>query len=66
MIFFAPVYLELHHIDGNHNNWDNRNLLAIDRSCHQYIHMEKSESKDFRKPSAMKVARSNFKERDEA
>jgi RNA-directed DNA polymerase len=42
--FIDDEKVELHHIDGNHNNWDNRNLLAIHRSCHQYIHMSKSES----------------------
>ena len=31
--------VELHHIDGNHNNWEEKNLLGIHRSCHQYIHM---------------------------
>ena len=34
--------VELHHIDGNHNNWDEKNLLGIHRSCHQYIHQSKS------------------------
>ncbi|MDY7002646.1 MAG: reverse transcriptase domain-containing protein [Cyanobacteriota bacterium] len=30
--------VELHHMDGNHNNWKNENLMAIHRSCHHYIH----------------------------
>ena len=34
--------VELHHIDGNHNNWDSKNLLATHRSCHHYVHMGKS------------------------
>ena len=34
--------VELHHIDGNHNNCEYKNLLAVHRSCHQYIHMSKS------------------------
>ena len=42
--FIDDEKVELHHIDGNHKNWDNKNLLAIHRSCHQYIHMSKSES----------------------
>ena len=42
--FINDEKVELHHIDGNHDNWDYKNLLAIHRSCHQYIHMSKSES----------------------
>lgn len=42
--FINDEKVELHHIDGNHDNWDNKNLLAIHRSCHQYLHMGKSES----------------------
>ena len=33
--------VELHHIDGNHNNWKIKNLLAIHKSCHHYTHMGK-------------------------
>ena len=40
--FLDEERVELHHIDGNHNNWYSKNLLAIHRSCHQYIHMGKS------------------------
>ena len=36
--------VHLHHIDGNHKNWKAKNLLAIHESCHDYIHMSKSES----------------------
>ena len=36
--------VHLHHVDGNHNNWKKDNLLAIHESCHDYIHMSKSES----------------------
>ncbi|MBD0344752.1 MAG: reverse transcriptase N-terminal domain-containing protein [Coleofasciculus sp. Co-bin14] len=36
--------VHLHHVDGNHNNWDKNNLLAIHESCHDYIHMSKSDS----------------------
>ena len=35
--------VHLHHVDGNHNNWKTKNLLAIHRSCHDYIHMSKRE-----------------------
>lgn len=32
--------VHLHHIDGNHNNWKTKNLIAIHESCHDYIHMK--------------------------
>lgn len=35
--------VHLHHVEGNHNNWKKNNLLAIHKSCHDYIHMSKSE-----------------------
>ena len=40
--FLNEEKVELHHIDSNHNNWKPKNLLAIHRSCHHYIHMGKS------------------------
>jgi group II intron reverse transcriptase/maturase len=36
--------VHLHHVDGNHKNGKSKNLLAIHESCHDYIHMSKSES----------------------
>ncbi len=36
--------IQLHHVDGNHHNWNKNNLLAIHESCHDYIHMSKSAS----------------------
>ena len=33
--------VHLHHIDGNHDNWKSKNLLAIHESCHDYLHMGK-------------------------
>lgn len=36
--------VHLHHVDGNHNNRNKNNLLAIHESCHDYIHMSKSPS----------------------
>ena len=36
--------VHLHHVDGNHSNWKKNNLLAVHKSCHDYIHMSKSES----------------------
>lgn len=39
--FLDGEKVELHHKDGKDNNWDSKNLLAIDRSCHHYVHMGK-------------------------
>ena len=36
--------VHLHHIDGNHRNWKTSNLLSVHESCHDYVHMGKSES----------------------
>lgn len=33
--------VHLHHIDGNHNNWKDKNLVVVHESCHDYIHMSK-------------------------
>jgi RNA-directed DNA polymerase len=37
--FVGEERIHLHHVDGNHNNWDKKNLVAIHESCHDYIHM---------------------------
>jgi RNA-directed DNA polymerase len=39
--FTSDERVHLHHIDGNHNNWKDKNLQAIHESCHDYIHMGK-------------------------
>ncbi len=39
--FTSEERVHLHHIDGNHNNWKTKNLVAIHESCHDYIHMSK-------------------------
>ena len=31
--------VHLHHVDGNHDNWDKKNLVAIHESCHDYVHI---------------------------
>lgn len=36
--------VNLHHVDKNHDNWKQVNLVALHESCHDYIHMSKSES----------------------
>jgi group II intron reverse transcriptase/maturase len=30
--------IHLHHVDGNHHNWKPKNLLAVHRYCHNFIH----------------------------
>jgi group II intron reverse transcriptase/maturase len=39
--FIGEEKVHLHHIDGNHDNWKPKNLVAIHHSCHQYAHMSK-------------------------
>jgi RNA-directed DNA polymerase len=39
--FIGEEKVHLHHIDGNHNNWKAKNLVATHQSCHQYSHMSK-------------------------
>lgn len=41
--------VHLHHIDGKHDNWKEKNLTVIHQSCHQYTHMSKSEAPDLKK-----------------
>jgi len=36
--------VHLHHVDGNHNNWKQNNLLAVHESCHSYTHTSKGAS----------------------
>ena len=42
--FTGNEKVNLHHVDGNHNNWSHDNLVAIHESCHDYTHMSKSKS----------------------
>ena len=37
--FVGEERIHLHHVDGNHSNWEKKNLVAIHESCHDYIHM---------------------------
>ena len=39
--FIGEERIHLHHIDGNHENWKPKNLVAIHESCHDYLHMSK-------------------------
>ena len=34
--------VHLHHLDGNHHNWQRSNVSVMHQSCHQYIHMSKA------------------------
>ncbi|EGJ33811.1 MULTISPECIES: reverse transcriptase domain-containing protein [Moorena] len=36
--FLEDEDVHLHHIDGNHDNWKSKNLIAVHNSCHQQIH----------------------------
>ncbi len=38
--------VELHHIDGNHNNWKRKNLVALHRECHQAQTVHRKRIKD--------------------
>ena len=39
--FIGDERVHLHHIDGNHNNWKDKNLMVVHESCHDYIHSSK-------------------------
>lgn len=38
LAFVDGERIHLHHVDGNHNNWAPKNLLAVHESCHDYLH----------------------------
>ena len=38
--FIDSEKVQLHHADGNHQNWKKENLIAVHESCHNYIHMK--------------------------
>jgi RNA-directed DNA polymerase len=39
LTFIGEERVHLHHADGNHDNWDKKNLVAIHEACHDYVHM---------------------------
>ena len=53
--FTSEERVNLHHIDGNHNNWKQKNLVAIHESCHDYIHMSK-------KPKSLRISGAGCRE----
>jgi retron-type reverse transcriptase len=36
--FIGEQRVHLHHVDGNHQNWKDKNLVAIHQSGHQFLH----------------------------
>ena len=40
--FVGDENIHLHHVDRNHNNWQQDNLVATHQSCHDYIHMSRA------------------------
>jgi group II intron reverse transcriptase/maturase len=40
--FTSEERVHLHHMDGEHSNWNWQNLVAIHESCHDYIHMSRA------------------------
>jgi RNA-directed DNA polymerase len=40
--FIGEEKVHLHHVDGNHDNWKPKNLIATHESCHDYLHMSKA------------------------
>ena len=45
MSFSPEDIVELHHVDGNHNNWKPRNVVALHRECHQHQEVHKDRIK---------------------
>ncbi|WP_324293526.1 MULTISPECIES: group II intron maturase-specific domain-containing protein [Moorena] len=44
--FIGNESVHLHHIDGNHDNWKPKNLMAVHRSCDQLIHGGRPKGQD--------------------
>jgi RNA-directed DNA polymerase len=42
--FVGDERVHLHHVDGNHDNWNRQNLVVVHKSCHDYLHMSTSGS----------------------
>jgi RNA-directed DNA polymerase len=36
--FYDEQKIELHHVDGNHSNWNPKNLHVLHQSCHDIVH----------------------------
>lgn len=48
LAFIEGEKVHLHHIDGDHDNWKSKNLVAVHHSCHDYIHMSKASTSSSR------------------
>ena len=44
--FLEDESVHLHHVDGNHDNWSKKNLLAVHQSCHQQLHWSTPKGED--------------------
>ena len=44
--FMPGDTVELHHRDGDRNNWNHVNLVALHRQCHQYQEVHKDRIKE--------------------
>lgn len=65
--FIKEQRIHLHHIDGNHDNWEANNLTAIHESCHDLEHHKHGyKRREIRERSAEKSARCDLTERGEA
>lgn len=36
--FYNEEKIELHHVDGNHDNWNPKNLQVLHQTCHDIVH----------------------------
>lgn len=61
--FIGDERVDLHHVDGNHHHRKQNNLVAIHESCHDYLHMSKSEKLEYRERGAGFPARHELTER---
>jgi group II intron reverse transcriptase/maturase len=39
LLFDSQERIQIHHIDGQHHNWNPNNVAVVHSSCHHYIHM---------------------------
>jgi 5-methylcytosine-specific restriction endonuclease McrA len=52
--------VHLHHLDGKHHNWKPKNLIVLHESCHDYLHISKT---DCQEPDTRKRVRLDLTER---
>jgi len=44
--FIGDEKIHLHHVDKNHQNWKQDNLVVVHESCHRLIHGSKAQAKN--------------------